>query len=120
MLNITSTVSTHAIQSVVAMSRALCDMSASRGILASQQGIRLSSGSDLGVQVFASKVQAPEHKIVIKQDEPMGAWHLADAYRAAGVSAAESGTNPADLLTVRLRNTHLATVNRSRHRSRLR
>ncbi|MFC9997713.1 hypothetical protein [Nocardia sp. NPDC127526] len=120
MLNITSTASTHAIQSAVAMPRVLSDVSASRGNSFAQQGIRLSSGGDLGLQVFASKAQAPMSNIVIKQDKPMEAWHPAAAYGATGRFAVETGTNPVDLLAARLRHTHLATVNRSRHRSRLR
>ncbi|GAB4588381.1 hypothetical protein [Nocardia sp. IFM 10818] len=128
MLSITSTASTQAIQSTVAMPRVLSDVSASRGNSFAQQGIRLSSGGDLGLQVFAStvfqifasKVQAPMSNIVIKQDKPMEAWHPAAAYGATGRFAVETGTNPVDLLAARLRHTHLATVNRSRHRSRLR
>ncbi|QLY33009.1 hypothetical protein [Nocardia huaxiensis] len=111
----------------VAFTPALCNqsaLSASRGILA-MQGIRLSShserGSDLGLQVFATKAQAPKH--IVKQDKPMGGWHPAVAYAATGTVAVdiEAGITLADVLAARLRpTTHPATVIRSRHRSRLR
>ncbi|MEV6069337.1 hypothetical protein AB0L82_22565 [Nocardia sp. NPDC052001] len=96
-------------------------MSASRGILATQ-GIRLSGFvGDLGLQGFATKTQAAE-QIVMKQDKPEGSWHQAVAYAATDAFAAEAGVDPVHLLPAasRPRNIHLATVNRSRHRSRLR
>ncbi|MBL1076352.1 hypothetical protein JK358_18295 [Nocardia sp. 2] len=109
----------------LAFTPALSMLSASRGILATQ-GIRVSSQSercsDLGVQVFATKAQAPKH-IVIQQDKPKGGWHPAVAYAATGTVAVdmEAGINPAAVLAARLRpTTHPATVIRSRHRSRLR
>ncbi|MFJ4652139.1 hypothetical protein ACIP5Y_12820 [Nocardia sp. NPDC088792] len=102
----------------LAMASVVSVISASRGILA--QGIRVSSGSDLGLQGFATKAQAVE-QIVIKQDKPMGAWHPAAVYAATGAVVIEAGVNPADTQAFRLRpNTHPATVIRSRHRSRLR
>ncbi|WP_067572447.1 hypothetical protein [Nocardia acidivorans] len=95
-------------------------MSVSRGILATQ-GIRLSGFvGDLGLQGFATKTQAAE-QIVMKQDKPEGSWHQAATYVAAAF-AAETGVDPVHLLSAarRPRNIHLATVIKSRHRSRLR
>ncbi|UGT45541.1 hypothetical protein LTV02_20060 [Nocardia yamanashiensis] len=99
-------------------------VSASRRILAASdsriQGIRLSSlGGDLGLQVFASKVQG-DKQIVMKQDKPMGGWQPSFAYASTGADVAEAGAfEPAHLLAARPR-THSATVIKSRHRSRLR
>lgn len=89
---------------------------ASRGVL-SLQGIRLSGGGDLGLQGFATKAQAMQ--TIVMQDKPVGGWHSAVTYVATDVRADEAGANPASLRAARLRNFHLATVIRSRHRSRL-
>ncbi|AYF72546.1 hypothetical protein D7D52_00080 [Nocardia yunnanensis] len=95
--------------------------SVSRGILAFQ-GIRMSGvNSDLGLQVFASKVQA-DRPIVIEQDKPKGDWQQsAAAYAAVETMADLAGTErPVHLPAVRPHTTDPATVIRSRHRSRLR
>ncbi|MCU1641554.1 MAG: hypothetical protein JWN03_1829 [Nocardia sp.] len=113
-VNITATGST----GYLATTPVVSVMSASRGILA-VQGIRLSGRSgDLGLQGFATKTQAAQ-TIVMKQDKPSGGWHPVVAAAAPGMHAVESGINPANLRPARLRDIHLATVIRSRHRSRL-
>ncbi|WP_067817701.1 hypothetical protein [Nocardia inohanensis] len=92
------------------------------GRILSLQGIRLSRVSgDLGLQNFASKVQADQAIVITKQDKPMGGWQPAFAYASTGaVVAEEAGAfEPAHLLAARPR-TNSATVIKSRHRSRLR
>ncbi|MFE6859810.1 hypothetical protein [Nocardia sp. NPDC057668] len=101
----------------LAMASAVSVVSASQGILA-DQGIHLSSGSDLGLQGFATKAQAM--KTIVDQDKPEAGWqHPGAAYVATGVIADETGESPANLRAARRRNTHPANVIRSRHRSRL-
>ncbi|GAB3208780.1 hypothetical protein [Nocardia tengchongensis] len=109
----------------VSMTSVMSVAPVSLGILASQ-GIRLSGmGGDLGLQVFASKAQA-DQQIVIKQDKPEGYWFPAAAVVDSNAVAVETVTGatgserPVHLLAARPNTTDPASVNRSRHRSRLR
>lgn len=109
----------------VSMTSVMSVAPVSLGILASQ-GIRLSGmGGDLGLQVFASKAQA-DQQIVIKQDKPKGYWFPAAAVVDINAAAVETVTGatgserPVHLLAARPNTTDPASVNRSRHRSRLR
>ncbi|MFD6351489.1 hypothetical protein ACWCW7_15670 [Nocardia tengchongensis] len=109
----------------VSMTSVMSVAPVSLGILASQ-GIRLSGmGGDLGLQVFASKAQA-DQQIVIKQDKPKGYWFPAaavvdnNAVAVETVTGATGSERPVHLLAARPNTTDPASVNRSRHRSRLR
>ncbi|MFD7842193.1 hypothetical protein ACWEOI_21165 [Nocardia sp. NPDC004340] len=110
----------------VSMASVMSVAPVSLGILASQ-GIRMSGVSgDLGLQVFASKAQA-DQQIVIKQDKPEGNWYPATAVvdtvtgsAVETVTGATGSERPVHLLAARPNTTDPASVNRSRHRSRLR
>ena len=93
----------------IAVSAIPC-VSVSRGVLAMQ-----GTGQSV-TSVFGAELQAPQR--VMKTDELERSWH--PAFADAGVHAADAAQMAAYLQAPRLRQAHPATVNRSRHRSRLR